>query len=272
MSDELLRRLDLMASHRTEYQSDPIAEAAARIRNLEAEMWSWKMASKEAELECGMHRSAVADMTARLAAAEGRVTVLSAAVDDAVGALDGAGEQLSEFADILSRDPWEANQAYQSARDLNAALSALEPAARIRDLEAQLAALTARLAAADGRVKVKPLVWEFRAFDVHKVWSADIYDIWVSSDYHRMEGIGEDVRLYPTLEAAKDAAQADYTARILSALEPTPPDPLAEGLVAALCIWDQALRTEEDEPLRIAFDHGANALAAYRDANPKEPT
>lgn len=89
-------------------------------------------------------------------------------------------------------------------------------------LNNHIAALEAELAAARaGRVTVKPLVWEQRTSGEHAIWGAETYDVWVGSDYHRLEGVGDDVRLYPTLEAAKAAAQADYDAITLT---PTPVD------------------------------------------------
>lgn len=48
---------------------------------------------------------------------------LREALANAVGALDAAGEDLSEFANILSREPNEANLTYQSARDAQDALA-----------------------------------------------------------------------------------------------------------------------------------------------------
>jgi hypothetical protein len=58
-----------------------------------------------------------------LTAAQARIAELEGAIADAVGALDAAGEDLSEFANVLSRDPREANLAYQSARDVQDVLA-----------------------------------------------------------------------------------------------------------------------------------------------------
>ena len=91
----------------------------------------------------------------------------------------------------------------------------------------QVATLTAeRDAAKAGVVRVKPLVWTNREYDWS--WWADIpfgrgmYQIrhevgyFVDFDDETISGC------HRTLGAAKAAAQADYEARILAALEPAP--------------------------------------------------
>ena len=57
-----------------------------------------------------------------LAAVTAREERLREALADAAGALDSAGAELSDFANILSRDPWQANHAYESALQARAAL------------------------------------------------------------------------------------------------------------------------------------------------------
>lgn len=64
-----------------------------------------------------------AELTARIATLEAERDRLREALADAVGALDAAGAELSEFASILSREPREANLTYQSARDAQDALA-----------------------------------------------------------------------------------------------------------------------------------------------------
>lgn len=63
-----------------------------------------------------------AALARELAAALVREHELREALANAAGALDSAGEELSEFANILSRDPWQANHAYESAVQARAAL------------------------------------------------------------------------------------------------------------------------------------------------------
>lgn len=74
--------------------------------------------------------AAEADHRARIAAAldVDKIVALVDALADAAGALDSAGEELSDFANILSRDPWQANQAYESAVQARAALAAFRGA------------------------------------------------------------------------------------------------------------------------------------------------
>ena len=87
----------------------------------------------------------------------------------------------------------------------------------------------AMLRACKGRVRVKPLEWGEGADDgifADRVWSADAYlierrnNVDNAFDLHCDFWDGHNARRYPTLEAAKAAAQADYEARILAALDP----------------------------------------------------
>ena len=92
-------------------------------------------------------------------------------------------------------------------------------------MESELLALAPDATAALERAlmksrEVKPLEWTVRHHQQYEIWSAGDYDVWVASDYHRLEGAGDEVLLFPTLEAAKAAAQADYAARITAALQP----------------------------------------------------
>ena len=102
------------------------------------------------------------------------------------------------------------------------------------DHEAIVARLTAeRDAALAGAVKVKPLVWvDFhdRGAKAHawneanymiQKWSDGRWEISASYPGYSTSIYGTD-RFYPTIEAAKAAAQADYDARILAAIQPDP--------------------------------------------------
>lgn len=74
-------------------------------------------------------RSRVACIAAEADAAALRAQVerMREALANAAGALDSAGEELSEFANTLSRDPWQANHAYESAVQARAALAPAMP-------------------------------------------------------------------------------------------------------------------------------------------------
>jgi hypothetical protein len=112
--------------------------------------------------------------------------------------------------------------------------------AKIKAAEAEVATLRAELDAARGRVK--PLEWDdFEDGAGAKApiavglsylitrWADGRFEIEVSAPGISFGFEGD--RYYPTLEVAKAAAQADYTARILAALEP---DPAVERMREAL--------------------------------------
>lgn len=92
--------------------------------------------------------------------------------------------------------------------------------------EAEVSALRAELDAARGRVK--PLVWREvndgnrRKGEVFGTRSPVSFAPITAHKKHDGWWLSADCKTYPTLEAAKSAAQADYTARILAALEPDP--------------------------------------------------
>ena len=108
------------------------------------------------------------------------------------------------------------------------------------DHEAEIARLTAeRDAALAGAVKVKPLVWfETQSEIPHHAWEAWTgFGRWVI--FLRFQSMNAATYWifslgYPTLEAAQAAAQADYAARILAALEDTG-EPALIREAAALC-------------------------------------
>jgi hypothetical protein len=105
----------------------------------------------------------------------------------------------------------------------------------------------AALPAVQPVVTVKPLVWRGRD-DACRAGAGDfgvyeIFDIYGEFKLSRvMNGNGRIIGAFPTLEAAKAAAQADYAARILAALDvqpapdaaPLSPSGVDESLRAAL--------------------------------------
>ena len=91
--------------------------------------------------------------------------------------------------------------------------------------EIALAGLTAALAVAPG-VEVKPLRWR-KLYEDSQMWpitwhgSGLFGTIYPVEQYSRNQQFYSNGNGYDTLEAAKSAAQADYTARIMSALATT---------------------------------------------------
>jgi len=80
------------------------------------------------------------------------------------------------------------------------------------DLYDQIAPLTA--------VRVKPLVWRDDGTNGYETDHAfGFYEVYPDPMGDMLSRDGVDSGVYPTIEAAKAAAQADYEARILSALD-----------------------------------------------------
>ena len=84
----------------------------------------------------------------------------------------------------------------------------------------------AMLRACKGRVRVKPLVWEGddnyqRSVTPCGMTSYGI-DVWKSNATGEITRVAMDGENYVSVRLAKAAAQADYEARILAALEPAP--------------------------------------------------
>jgi hypothetical protein len=139
---------------------------------------------------------------------------------------------------------------------------ARKAAARIRELEAQLAAPA---------VKVKPLVWEDWADVPVRVASAQT----ILGRYkvqERASGAGW-MLVFPngnltnrdTIEAAKAAAQADYEARILAAIEAVPVAEVDRLLEAMLPLLRFAENTESELGIVLdSADRARGALAAFR--------
>ena len=94
------------------------------------------------------------------------------------------------------------------------------------DHEAEIARLTAeRDAALAGAVKVKPLVWvEVEKSRYGGKYTADGYTIRYIEGLWLLDFAGQSKAIwrFPTLDAAQAAAQADYEARILAAIQPDP--------------------------------------------------
>jgi len=122
------------------------------------------------------------------------------------------------------------------------------------------------------RVGVKPLVWvdfegrgaKAQAWDcanyLIQKWSDGRWEVSASYPGYStsIEGLE---RFHPTLEAAKAAAQADYEARILDALEPQPvaADPIYSAAVTASDFLDVAV-SKCPEPLKVLGAWLANNL------------
>ena len=132
--------------------------------------------------------------------------------------------------DIWHEEPCDVGTEYVRA-DLYAAL------------EAEIARLTAeRDVAQAGAVKVKPLVW----FEVEKSryggkYTADGYTIRYIEGLWLLDFAGQSKAIwrFPTLDAAQAAAQADYDARILAAIQPDPEAHQAD-LAKAFCMGRDA--------------------------------
>lgn len=164
-----------------------------------------------------------------------------------VGSLP-AGDLVSReaaIADLVrkwSRELWADQRAHDVAGDL---------ATLIEDLASQPAAPS---------VKVKALEWENsvngRWIGTPPIKIANMA-FWVfscSEGFKRMTGDGPPM-YYPTLEAAKAAAQADYEARILAALETAPAAPAVKvkpGLAAELALIAEKRHVHNITNLTIA--------------------
>lgn len=99
---------------------------AAHARLAEAKLSEAEAASEGALMIIATERAEVLALRRHLAAKKAQVEKLREALADAAGALDSAGEELSDFANILSRDPWQANYSYESAVQARAALQETE--------------------------------------------------------------------------------------------------------------------------------------------------
>ena len=123
-----------------------------------------------------------------------------------------------------------------------------------------------RDAALAGAVKVKPLVW----FEVEKSryggkYTADGYTIRYIEGLWLLDFAGQSKAIwrFPTIEAAKSAAQADYEARYLAAIQPDP-DARQAALVKAFCMgrdmaaaWHEG-REQDELAIASKYRGGSN--------------
>lgn len=102
------------------------------------------------------------------------------------------------------------------------------------DEAARIEGFLATLPAA--QVTVKPLEWRDDGTNGHETDHAfGFYEVYPSPEGDMLSRDGVDSGVFPTIEAAKAAAQADYDARIRSALTVMPHDPAkVQALVEAL--------------------------------------
>ena len=118
------------------------------------------------------------------------------------------------------------------------------------------------------QVRVKPLVWEDDTMR-GGVWADTSHgwcEIFVTDCGFIATHCGVDIGCYFNIAAAKSAAQADYEARILAALEPQPDprDEVIKGLVDAL---RNLLGIAEDEGIvgdKTTLEASRAALAAAK--------
>ena len=136
------------------------------------------------------------------------------------------------------------------------------------------ARLTAeRDAALAGAVKVKPLVWvDFhdRGAKAHawneanymiQKWSDGRWEISASYPGYSTSIYGTD-RFYPTIEAAKAAAQADYDARILAAIQPDPEAHQAALAKAWMMGREDAAGAAKHAGLAFGYERAVQAIRA----------
>lgn len=123
-----------------------------------------------------------------------------------------------------------------------------EAAARIRELESELAALRE----ARG-VRVKPLVWEDWSAKHRTNYTADtpfgrygVMQFHFPDMHFKIEPPTGKPFIADTLGAAKAAAQADYERRILAALEPAPVT-VGEAARVLLDAWRNSQTIDADE-------------------------
>jgi len=141
-------------------------------------------------------------------------------------------------------------------------------------LRAEIARLTAeRDAALAGAVKVRPLVWvDFhdRGAKAHawneanymiQKWSDGRWEISAGDPGYSTSIYGTD-RFYPTIEAAKAAAQADYEARILAAIQPDPDARQADLAKAWMMGREDAVGAAKHAGLAFGYERAVQAIRA----------
>lgn len=126
-----------------------------------------------------------------------------------------------------------------------------------------------------GRLRVKPLIWDEPDGPEGRAWlghGTDMCQFYIRLDAdagtYLLPGDArgdEDAEEYPTLDDAKAAAQADFEARILSALDSlSPPDGV--GLVR-YDLWassDRLVIDRDDDGEWVRYEDAAAALAAEK--------
>ena len=133
------------------------------------------------------------------------------------------------------------------------------------EAHAQMEEAASMLRAMKGRVRVKPLEW--RSIGRDRVAKTMIGEYVVSLDVFQVGGTaylwvagqvdGDDHHSeHKNMQAAKAAAQADYAARILAALDPAPDHAELEAENARLREANAALRAGNDVLLRAALNKG----------------
>jgi hypothetical protein len=145
----------------------------------------------------------------------------------------------------------------------------------VHDAADRIEALVARADLAPG-VKVKPLEWRetndgnHRKGEVYSARSPISFAPIAAYKKHDGWWLNIECRTYPTLEAAKTAAQADYEAHIMAALDLAPaPDPAkVQALVEAFrkCVDDLDLALRDGYEGVWIEDDFAEHLAPYRAA------
>lgn len=135
---------------------------------------------------------------------------------------DGMDWNIHIMSSDMGRVCFMSNSGDQVRNEANAALIAMAP--QLADEVATMAAELARLRGEAGAVRVKPLVWtHIDGAHFADFIAAKACIIKNGRGGWRL-GIMAEYSDHATLDLAKAAAQADYTARILAALEPAQPD------------------------------------------------
>lgn len=110
-------------------------------------------------------------------------------------------------------------------------------------------------------VKVKPLVWRDDGTNGHETDHAfGFYEVYPSPEGDMLSRDGVDSGVYSSIEAAKAAAQSDYEARIMSALDVMPAPTLAEAAKVLLAACD-ARSPNQQTMFQAADDNGIGFLA-----------
>ena len=157
-------------------------------------------------------------------------------------------------------DAYNAGRAAGIRECLAIAQEALTGDADGRDIHAAILALLGSAPAPAG-VRVKPLVWECTDWSsgdgvrgendcewTAEVWPLNSYIIsWFGGDKFEINTPTDTTLKATSLEAAKAAAQADYDARVMAALEPAPAGVTVDQEQAFMAaVWD-ALKSDAND-------------------------